>query len=134
MQHISPDSPATTNVESHDGTAFSRPNSSTLSNSVSLESNNQGNSAVRVSDFLTWSIMHIFIQEMLDFANLLHALQMVEQESKPTTKQQAIYQETRKALRPDGNNTSFLPLIIIIIIIIIVVVIFILLQLLLSKR
>ena len=56
MLHISPDSPATTNVESHDGTAFSKPNSSTLSKSVSFESNNQGNSvdpAVRVSDFLT---------------------------------------------------------------------------------
>ena len=68
--------------------------------------------------------MHIFTQEMLDFANLLHALQMVEQESKPTTNQQAIYQETRKALRPDGNNTSFLPLIIIIIIIIIIIFLF----------
>ena len=72
--------------------------------------------------------MHIFIQESLDFGNLLNSLQMVEQENKPTTKQQAIYQETRKALRPDGNNTSFLPLIIIIIIIIIF------LQLLMSKR
>ena len=67
--------------------------------------------------------MHIFIQEMLDFGNLLNSLQMVEQENKPTTKQQAIYQETRKVLRPDGNNTSFLPLIIIIF-----------LQLLMSKR
>ena len=67
--------------------------------------------------------MHIFIQEMLEFGNLLNSLQMVEQENKPTTKQQAIYQETRKALRPDGNNTSFLPLIIIIF-----------LQLLMSKR
>jgi hypothetical protein len=67
--------------------------------------------------------MHIFIQEMLDFGNLLNSLQMVEQENKPTTKQQAIYQETRKVLRSDGNNTSFLPIIIIIF-----------LQLLMSKR
>ncbi len=60
---------------------------------------------------------------MLDFGNLLNSLQMVEQENKPTTKQQAIYQETRKVLRSDGNNTSFLPIIIIIF-----------LQLLMSKR